>query len=236
MKSLAGLAVFLCVSSVPGSALAEPYTIAANGDLFFNSTFTTQGVFSCGALTPCSGAGTNTVTFGSGTSQVTITFTGVSTTVAVGSTNTPVSLGTFSVAGPSGGLFPESVNVNVGIVGFRLSMTQSSPVESTDSLFQTFGPGGGEELRLLTGGSFLAFPAGPNPPGFAYTALVYTLDPFPFAIRGLGTTDLQASAGAIPEPGSLLLVGSALAFATRGWARRRRGQVAVESGVGEIRN
>src|SRR5215211_5347985 len=140
MKSLAALGVFLCVSGVPGSARAEPYTIAANGELLFNAAFTTQGVLSCGDLTSCGGAGTNTVTLGTGAGQVTITFTGVSTTVALGSTNTPFNLGTFSVAAP-GGVFPDSVNVNVGIVGFRLTMTQSSPVASTDSLFLTFGPG-----------------------------------------------------------------------------------------------
>ena len=65
-------------------------------------------------------------------------FTGVSTTVAVGSTNTPVSLGTFSVAGPSGGLFPESVNVNVGRRIHRRRMASSCRSTTISSSLKSF--------------------------------------------------------------------------------------------------
>ena len=223
MRRVAALGVFICYVATAASAWAEPYTITATGELLFNAAFTTSGVFSCGALTPCTGSGSNTVTLGTATGPVTITFNGVTTSIALGNTATPVSLGTFTVAAPGSAFaFPDSVNVNVEIVGFALSMTQSSPVESTSTLPMSFGPGGGQDLPLLAAGSYFAFPAGTNPPGFHYTTLVYTLDPFPFSIRGIGTTDLQASAGATPEPASLLLVGSGLALAVRARRNQRR--------------
>ena len=111
-------------------------------------------------------------------------------------------------------------NPNASVVEFQLSMTLSSPVESTRNLFMSFGPGGGTALPLLESRSnYLGFPAGPNPPGFRYTSLVYTLRPFPFSLSGAGVTELTAEAAAVPEPMTLVLVGSGLAL---GAVTRRR--------------
>jgi PEP-CTERM motif len=84
-----------------------------------------------------------------------------------------------------------------------------------------FGPGGGSVVPLLLSSrDHLLFSTGPNPPGFNYTGIVYSLSPFPFSIQSSGVTDLQAAAGAIPEPTTMILVGTGLAGAI--CARRRK--------------
>src|SRR4026208_1382281 len=84
---------------------AEPFVILPSGELAFNTTFSTQGVFSCQL---CTGSGTNSVTFGSGGNTVTITFTGVSnTTLLVGAIPVPTVAGQFQVTTTgSGFVFP----------------------------------------------------------------------------------------------------------------------------------
>jgi hypothetical protein len=114
--------------------------------------------------------------------------------------------------------FPPSVNPFVSVVGFTLSLTQTSPVEATQTKFFGFGPGGFEDLPLHEATSnYFALPAGPNP--FNYR-IVYSVSPFPFTLNGSGVTLLTADVGAVPEPTTMLLVGSGLALAA--WRRRRR--------------
>ena len=221
MKTAAFLSCWCCFFLSAGSARAEPFSILPDGSVVFNSAVTTQGVFTCGGIPECSGTGTNTITVGSGTGMLTLTFTGVNKTVAVGNSATLVSLGTFNASTIDPAFtFPASSNPNVPIFRFQFLMSQSSPAAGTGGLSMGFGPGGGAALPLLIGGSYLSFPTGPNPPGFNYTAIVYTLSPFPFTIEGSGATDLQAAAGVIPEPTTMILVGTGLAGAIG--ARRRR--------------
>ena len=83
-----------------GDADATPFTILPNGDLVIETTYTTQGFFTCAfefipAPACSSGAGTNSVTFGSGANTAAVTFFGASATVPLsGSAGAIVSLGT----------------------------------------------------------------------------------------------------------------------------------------------
>jgi hypothetical protein len=114
-------------------------------------------------------------------------------------------------------------NPNNPVLLFQLSMEQSSPVGATGLFPATFGPGGGTDLPLLLSRSnYLAFPTGQNPPGFQYNHLVYTLSPFPLSIRGQGLTDLTADVGAVPEPATLVFVGTGLLLGAAGRRRTTR--------------
>jgi hypothetical protein len=219
MRSVIALGIVACSLLTPTPGAAEPYTVLPDGSIVFNTAVTTTGVFRCGGLTPCTGAGTNSVTFGSGEQAVTISFTGVNSSFVVSNVTTPVTLGSFTVSQVTPTLpFPPSVNPFVSVVGFTLSLTQTSPVEATQTKFFGFGPGGFEDLPLHEATSnYFALPAGPNP--FNYR-IVYTVSPFPFTLNGSGVTLLTADVGAVPEPTTMLLVGSGLALAA--WRRRRR--------------
>jgi len=210
MRSLTTLLLlFLFCFIDPTKALADPFTINPDGSLVANVAFTTQGIFTCNPDISCSGSGTSSVMLGSG---VTVSFVGANATVPVGNVATPVTLGTFTA---SGGAFPSLPNPNAAILRFDFSLTQTSPTSSTANSRWFFGPGGGAALPLLQGPSYTQTPTGPNPPPFAYNAIVFTLAPFPFSIPGT----LTADAGLVPEPTTLILAATGLIGAVQ--ARRR---------------
>src|SRR5688500_833796 len=193
----------LCAATV---AQADPFVILPSGELAFNTSFTTQGVFTCSLCT--SGSGTNSVVFGSGANTVTITFVGSNTTILVGAEPVPVVAGQIQVvATGTGFVFPVGSNPNVQALFFTLSLTQSSPVPASGALaFSAFGGSTSLTLNTLIS-DFIALPTGPNPPPFTYTGIAYSFLPFTIPNTS-GTVNVIANVSAIPEPVSLLLLGS----------------------------
>jgi hypothetical protein len=225
------LVVAVSVMSAP-ALRAEPFTITPDGGLVFNAALTTSASFRClqGLSAVCQGNGTSSVTFGSGANTSTFTFTGVDTAVGIGNVATPVLIGNVAFTTTGAGFsFPGALNPNVGALLMSLTLTHASPVPSTRTMSWFFHPRGADELVLFMGNSFTGFPLGENPPGFAYTAGVYTFEPFPFSLRAGTSTDVMANVGAVPEPATLLLVGSVVAA---GLIRRRR---AREAGTPRVR-
>lgn len=141
---------------------------------------------------------------------MTLTFTGVNSTILVGAEPVPTVIGHIQVvATGSGFVFPAGSNPAVPAVFFNLSVTQSSPTAGTAGrIFSAFG--GGMSLNFSTlVSNWVQFPTGPNPPPFTYTNIVYTLHPFTIPNTN-AVVDVTAGVSAIPEPTSLLLLGSAI--------------------------
>ena len=209
MRKLLLAAVFCLLTST--AIMADPFVILPSGELAFTTSFTTQGVFNCTLCT--SGSGTNSIVYGSGANTVTITFIGVNTTVLVGNELVPTVMGQIQVVTTgSGAEFPDNINPNVETLFFNLSVTQSSPTAGTQvRAFRSFG-GGGAMFVTTFMSDWIQFPTGPNPPPFTYTNIVYTFHPFTI-LNTDGVVDVTADLGAVPEPASLLLLGSGLVLA-----------------------
>jgi hypothetical protein len=178
-------------------------------------------VFDCRSTIVCSGEGTNSITFGSGDSTATLTFRGVNSTFDVTNIVTRVTLGEFELTASDGFTFPTHPNPRFPILGFLMSIDQTAPVPGHTTKQVLFGPGGRPALAVQEGTGFFALPLGPNP--FSYTMTVYTLRPYPFTLANNGTTTLMADVGVIPEPGTMVLLGTGLVGAAMARRRRRLG-------------
>jgi hypothetical protein len=161
-------------------------------------TFSTSGTFTC---VGCAGSGTNSVTFLGGMGNaLMITFTGLGST----SLNTPTgsSLGNFQT------FFSGSGSISASGT-FTLTITQTVPIAGSDSFSATFT------------GLFSASNSGSGVVNFTVTSvtiggITYSITNNPLNLvppasnNGITTVQGQITGSAVPEPASMLLLGTGL--------------------------
>jgi hypothetical protein len=204
-KILSLTVVALSASTI---AHAEPFTILPNGDLVFNVSLSTTGLFTCRTAVTCTGSGTDAITLHSGSGTATFSFTGVNTSAVIGNRTVPVTLGTFEGSATPGFSLPDGIPPSWVLFSFSFNASQSSPVAASNGVTWDFN----QRFRRYGEGSptYLPLPTGPQPPQFHYSAIYYTFRVFPLELPLNGSRTLVADAGAVPEPASMVLVGSGL--------------------------
>jgi PEP-CTERM motif-containing protein len=226
------LLCLLAAFMLPAAPVRAESFVLPSGEAAFRAGLTTQGLFTCVQAIPCSGSGTSSVLLGSGADTLTLSFAGVNTALTIDNVARPVSLGQFTPSGASSGFtFPTQSNPQVPILQFTLTLNHTEPVAATRTIVWTFGPGGQPDVSVFTGGVDATFPPGPNPPGFNYNDLIYTLNPFPFSLSSTAVTDLSADVGAVPEPATLALISTGLAMTAAATRKRRRKPAAATAAL-----
>jgi hypothetical protein len=160
-------------------------------------TFTTSGTFTCAG---CGGSGTSSVTFMNLGNILQIDFNGLTSTTL--DTPTGSSLGSFQV------LFSGSGTVSASGT-FSLTVTQTAPIAGSDSFSATFT------------GLFSASNSGSGVVNFTVTSvtiggITYAITNNPLNLvppdsnNGITTVQGQITGSAVPEPASMLLLGTGL--------------------------
>jgi hypothetical protein len=200
------LPVTLCLPA----ALLLCSPLYARADIFVaEAAFATSGTFTCRASVSCSPGGSNAITiFGEGGSRATVTFTGVDSSLNVTNGLTRVPIGEFNVTAPDGFVFPTHADnpTALPILRFFMTLRQTEPVSAGGTKQWNFGPGGHETLPIMIGYGFFTRPAVTDAGN--YTRIVYTVRPFPFTLNPNARTTIFADVGAVPEPTSMLLLGT----------------------------
>ena len=208
-----GLSVLALSLFAAPRAGAEPIVVTS-------TTVSTSGTFTCRSTIVCSGEGTNSITIGSGANTVTISFTGVQTTFDVTNELTRVMLGSCQMTASVGFIFPTHPThpTNLPVLRFFLTTHESLPVSTTSNRLWEFGPGGQGTIPLMIGSGYQVLTLGS---ATGYHSTVYTYQPFPFTLSP-GTVSLTADAGAVPEPATMVLIGTGLIVAASAVRKRRR--------------
>ncbi len=185
-------------TAVMGALLLAVVTLATSNAKADPVTFSTSGVFTCAG---CSGSGTNSVTFLGGMGNaVMLTFTGLGSTSLA--TPTGSSFGNFQTFFSGTGL------INVSGT-FTLTITQTIPTAGSDSFSATFS------------GAFTASNSGTGVVNFTVTSVTIggityaiTNNPLnlvpPASNNGITTVQGQITSNPVPEPTSMVLLGTGL--------------------------
>jgi hypothetical protein len=212
---------------VPAAAVADPVRFLPGGDLEFDERISTFGSLGCHNTQyaggwDCRALADGSVEIRNGGEIATISFVGRDQTVAVAAnTPRPVTLGEIVGEATPGFTFPTLASPQWAMVSLHLQIAHGNS-SAAGGAFWSFAPGGGTSLPLLKGPFAVGVELATLPDGYEYRMLAYQFTTIASAsLPSNGMTPIVADVNAIPEPGTLLLLGGGL-LALRSTRRRTK--------------
>ena len=227
MKTALLATLVLTMALVVPNAYADPVRLLPDGDIEFDLRIATSGSFACRNTEyapdyDCRALGDGSIMITAGGESTRLSFAGHDQTVAVAASDIrSITLGEIVGDATPGFVFPTLPSPEWSLLTLFLRIShgsdQVSPVVLGGGGWD-FAPGGGTTLPLLRGEHEFGVPTGIPLDGYSYDFVVYRMRNL--SVGAAGVTPVIADINAIPEPGTVLLLGSGLAALVR--TRRRK--------------